>query len=361
MRKFVFILGWLCLNAIGGYAQSLSFGEDFHNFGTLNKSSPNVEHTFQFRNTGDKPLQIEKVKTSCGCTSPKWPKEPVKPGEKGEIKVVFSPAGQSGFFQKNITVKTTNNKVHYLMIEGIVQDKEKAKARAKQTLPYKAGAMQFNTNQLTFGDVRNQSSDSAFLTVFNGAEYPLTIKKLEGSGAFSIANMPITFQPGEKRKIKVNYSTRGVHGAQQSYGTRKLDLILVTNDRTKQRKQIEARSRIYPHIKQPKADAKRPGVKLGQRVMNLGEVPSGYYLKTSVEITNTGNKPLRIFGTDAQMCSCTAPIPRNTKLAPGESTSLKINFNANNFNGRVHEALKIYTNDPEKPYTTLLIKAFVET
>ncbi|HRW21492.1 MAG TPA: DUF1573 domain-containing protein, partial [Bacteroidales bacterium] len=47
---------------------------------------------------------ISNVKASCGCTTPKWSKEPIKPGQKGTIEVVFDSAGRSGEQAKTVKV-----------------------------------------------------------------------------------------------------------------------------------------------------------------------------------------------------------------------------------------------------------------
>lgn len=64
-----------------------------------------VEHIFKFKNTGEAPLVITDTKTTCGCTTPSFTKEPVQPGETGEILVKFNSTGKSGNTSKNITVK----------------------------------------------------------------------------------------------------------------------------------------------------------------------------------------------------------------------------------------------------------------
>lgn len=53
-----------------------------------------VEHTFKFTNTGNQPLLITNIQTSCGCTTPQWPRDPIMPGGKGELKVGFNSAGK---------------------------------------------------------------------------------------------------------------------------------------------------------------------------------------------------------------------------------------------------------------------------
>jgi hypothetical protein len=65
-----------------------------HDFGTIAQGDV-VEQVFKFTNTGNQPLIITDVKTSCGCTQPVWPRNPIMPGDKGEIKVGFNSAGKS--------------------------------------------------------------------------------------------------------------------------------------------------------------------------------------------------------------------------------------------------------------------------
>ena len=64
-----------------------------------------LEVLFRFKNTGDKPLVIEGVHPSCGCTVADPPKEPIAPGGEGEIKGAFDSNGKSGQQHKTISVK----------------------------------------------------------------------------------------------------------------------------------------------------------------------------------------------------------------------------------------------------------------
>ena len=73
-----------------------------HDFGTI-PYKEEAKYSFEFSNPGKTPLVINDVKTSCGCTIPEWPSEPVRPGDKGKIKVVYD-AAYPGFFHKTITV-----------------------------------------------------------------------------------------------------------------------------------------------------------------------------------------------------------------------------------------------------------------
>lgn len=87
-------------------APAMKFEEDMHDFGTINEGDV-VEHTFTFENTGDAPLVVSNAKGSCGCTVPTWSKEPIAPGEKGEMVVKFNSNGKPNNQMK--TVRITAN------------------------------------------------------------------------------------------------------------------------------------------------------------------------------------------------------------------------------------------------------------
>jgi hypothetical protein len=104
----------------------IKFDKLVHDFGSFSESSPVVECTFTFTNTGNKPLIINQAVSSCGCTAPEYPKEPIQPGKKGEIKVVYNGTGKfPGHFKKSITVRT-NGKVEMtrLYVEGTMEEKK---------------------------------------------------------------------------------------------------------------------------------------------------------------------------------------------------------------------------------------------
>lgn len=63
-----------------------------------------VSYTFHFTNTGNAPLIITSVEKSCGCTTGDFPRQPVDPGQKGEIKVTYDSKGHFGFQSKTVVV-----------------------------------------------------------------------------------------------------------------------------------------------------------------------------------------------------------------------------------------------------------------
>ena len=98
----------------------IKFDKTTHNFGTFSEKNPVVSYSFAFTNVGEQPLVVNQAIASCGCTVPEFTKEPVAPGQKGEIKVTYNGEGKfPGHFKKSITVRTNGSvEMTRLYIEG---------------------------------------------------------------------------------------------------------------------------------------------------------------------------------------------------------------------------------------------------
>ena len=96
------------------------FENSNQDFGTIVQGT-SVTHTFKFTNEGDADLIISFAKGSCGCTIPEWPKRPIKPGQSGEITVVFNSQGKRDAQNKKVNI-TANTKptINVIALKGIV-------------------------------------------------------------------------------------------------------------------------------------------------------------------------------------------------------------------------------------------------
>jgi len=84
----------------------ITFEESSKDFGDITQGDK-VEHVFKLENTGNAPLVISNVAATCGCTVPKWPRDPIAPGKTAEIKVSFNSAGKMG--KQNSIVRIYSN------------------------------------------------------------------------------------------------------------------------------------------------------------------------------------------------------------------------------------------------------------
>ena len=98
----------------------MTFKYTDHNFGTV-MSGSDVSYDFEFINTGKEPIVINNVSTSCGCTTPSWPREPIPSKGRAIIKVKYD-SNRIGNFSKTITVySNAKNSPVVLSIKGSVQ------------------------------------------------------------------------------------------------------------------------------------------------------------------------------------------------------------------------------------------------
>lgn len=98
----------------------IEFEEKQFDFGKI-IAGEKVTHIFNFKNSGTQPLIISKVKPSCSCTTPDWSKDPIAPGKKGYIKVIFDSKGKKGMTHKSVTVSANTQEQNFqLMLTGEV-------------------------------------------------------------------------------------------------------------------------------------------------------------------------------------------------------------------------------------------------
>ncbi len=128
------LVSFLLLASVLTMAQEpiAKFNKHTNDFGTIYEKDGKVSHLFEFTNIGTGALLLTEVKASCGCTTPKWSKKPLGPGETGIVKVTYNPRGRPGPFNKTITV-TNNSKKNKikLTIKGDVIPK-KSKTTQKE-------------------------------------------------------------------------------------------------------------------------------------------------------------------------------------------------------------------------------------
>ena len=114
MKKFILTLA-VALFGFAAQAQEqptegakIQFAEKVINYGKIEKGA-NGTRVFKFKNEGTEPLVLNSVRASCGCTTPKWTREPIAPGAEGNITVKYDTNRMGNFYWTNLIKLWTSN------------------------------------------------------------------------------------------------------------------------------------------------------------------------------------------------------------------------------------------------------------
>ena len=105
----------------------IAFEKTSFNFGDLNQGEK-AEHVFEFTNVGNSPLILNNVLSTCGCTVPEWPRDPILTDSLGVIKVLFDSSSKIGRQNKVITIRSNSREGDFrLRISAMILPNEKKK------------------------------------------------------------------------------------------------------------------------------------------------------------------------------------------------------------------------------------------
>jgi hypothetical protein len=106
---------------------SIKFENTSHSFGNIIEGQI-ARYDFKFVNTGTEPLILSNVSASCGCTTPKWPREAIAPGKSAVITAEYNSQGRPGTFTKSIFAKSNGGDVTLTISGNVVKEPEQPRS-----------------------------------------------------------------------------------------------------------------------------------------------------------------------------------------------------------------------------------------
>jgi len=106
---------------------SIKFETTSHSFGNIIEGQI-ARYDFKFVNTGTEPLILSNVSASCGCTTPKWPREAIEPGKSAIVTAEYNSQGRPGTFTKSIFVKSNGGDLTLTISGNVVKEPEKPRS-----------------------------------------------------------------------------------------------------------------------------------------------------------------------------------------------------------------------------------------
>jgi hypothetical protein len=338
----------------GQNSPKIEFEKQEHDFGTILEDDGEATYDFKFKNVGEAPLVINKVKASCGCTTPKWTREPLPPGSEGFIKVAFNPRNRQGNFKKTITVNSNSGSVT-LKIAGNITPHEKTSA---EIYARKLGKISTKTNHLSFVKMKENETKTDRVEFMNFGSEPVKVGIKLSPDYVSAKVVPETVMPNQKGYIEVTFDASKA----KTYGF-KMDRIYLAFEGEEQTNKysIGISATIEEDFSQLTSDelANAPKVNFDSKMFDFGEIMEGDKIDHTFFIENKGSRDLIIRRIKAS-CGCTAVTPKTKIIGSGEKTELKIVFNSKNKEGRQNKSITIITNDPKQPTTILRVTGTVK-
>lgn len=355
MKKILFVLVVMILVSGLNAQPKLNFSTVRHDYGDIKEAAGKQEAVFNFTNTGDSALVITRVQPSCGCTASDYTKSPVPPGGKGFVTAVFDPRGYNSHFAKSISVySNTKPAVTVLIIEGTVSPKEKT---VDELYTFVVGPVRFESNHLAFTTTKKSEKKIRVMPIINTSKEPATVE-FEGLPAhLTLKTNPVTLKSGEKGIIEGTYDAKLNSSAWGNVN----DLVrLKVNGQPQQNIYLYVSANLVEDFSSMTSQelANAPVFKLDSNTVNFGTIKQNESADVEYVFTNQGKSDLIIRHVKAG-CGCTALMPTENVIKPGNKGSIKAKFNSGGYKGDIYKNIFVYTNDPKNSEVMLMIKGKV--
>lgn len=360
--KKVFVSMAMALVAVAMMAQQpvITFEKTEHDFGKINEGDGRVTTIFTFKNEGMEPLILSNVKASCGCTTPKWPREPIEPGQTGEITVTYNPNGRPGSFTKQVTITSNATEpTKVIRIKGQVIPKA---AKPVDNYPVKMGELSLKSKEHNFGKVSNFATKTHEIEYANQTDHEITVAIVPAKGQEHYLDAIVTLatlKANETGKVQIALTTEDANVFGPIEGT----FQIVVNG--KQDPSEDYKIRVQADVEEdfsrlsPEDHRNAPILDVAATI-NLGNIAVGKVGKRSIALTNVGADPLKIRRVLNNSSELRATVSK-AELKNGKSAQLKLEVpTAELAAGAYSRQITIISNDPAKPRFVVTVNWTVE-
>ena len=325
----------------------ITFDKTTHDFGKINEADGRVTTVFTFTNQGMSPLVLSNVRASCGCTTPKWPHNPIEPGQTGEITVTYNPNGRPGKFQKTITV--TSNATEQTMRIFIKGEVIPRSAQPVNRYAVTFGELSLKADKIAFGTVNKGETAQKSIEYANQTKENVTVETQDAAYAYAQATLnPI--EPGKSGQLMVQFDAN----ACPMYGPVQQTVLLRVNGKADPAYAINVTADVREDFSKLTEDQllQAPIAEI-ETEMQMGILAHGKKAKAALRIVNAGSTPLairRIIDADnIRFQAVKAPIKAGKKDIKFEVMTQGLEP------GDYERQITIITNDPKNPIRTINI------
>lgn len=329
----------------------IEFKKTTHNFGTFPEENGRVQCQFVFVNKGTTDLILQKVRASCGCTTPDWTKTPVAPGDSGVVNATYNASGRPGAFTKTITV-TSNAGEQRLTIKGEVIPKAK---KVEDEYPFSTGDLRLKSKNIYLHKITHPSQKAETLKIYNNGATDAKIIVKEIPSYMTVNVQKEVLKPKEEGELVITYDSNksqewGAVTSSFKVGVEGSPLM-----------QINVNATIVEDFSNLTEDQKKnaPSIQVGS-VIPLGEIAAGSKKSFKFAVKNDGVNDLVIRRVSCQDENISLTKPKKgikaKKSADVVFTIDTKDMKAGEFNKRI----TIISNDPNASQKVISIKGNIK-
>lgn len=365
MKQLFLLCVTLLFSSTLAYSQgkaAVSVKQPNHDFGIIKEESGEVEHVFVIQNTGNAPLVIDRITTSCGCALAEWSKEPVPPGKTKDVKIWYDPYGRPGTFYKTISVYSNSTPRRFVMtIKGEV---ERKKATPQIIYPYSIGDLKVFSKTVSFNTIRLGETLGEKIPVKNTGENPVTVQFDKLPSYITAEARPQVLQPDETGEIVFLLNASGI-GKKGRYFTTLPVSIQPSTGGNAVTENISFGANIIDDFSKYSASDKEkaPSAQFSSTLVDFGKIENkssilgiGSKVTQTLEITNKGKRPLSIYSISSDDESVDISGGKK-EIKPNASATFKISIRPKDIKAKLESTVTVVTNDPNGPVRLIKITA----
>ena len=372
MKKVIIFLALTAASCLSVFAQDDSFYKEadvirfdkkVHDFGDVMIAEGPVSCIFTFTNIGKEPIVIHNVISSCGCTTPDWTREPVRPGATGTIQATFSNDQGPYPFDKTLTVyvgvgRSSLDRPVVLRLRGVSHEKKKD---LDELFTVKIGSLGLRKTEVSIGYIDQGVVKSDQMQIANLSKSELTVETATVSPGLTLT---VTPNPIPARSMaRLSYAVNPAEMGRTAWGKQRYEATFRLNGREMTDKMTITGVIKDNFEKMSKADIERAGVPVIDRsYFEFGEVKKGAAVTAAYSIRNKGKNPLVIHQIEGQDGAATVLTKMPLAIKPGGKADVKVRLDTASleYTGEVIEVLTVITDAPSKPILNLFITGNVQ-
>ena len=328
IMKKILALSLLAMTTLNVMAQKLIVEKESINVGQVRYRSP-ITVEFKLTNKGSRPVQIEQVRTSCGCTTVVDDHHTIAGGKEYTLKATYDAA------TRGVVVEE---------LKGYVGD-----------FPYDLGDLKTDKNEIEFDDINRGERPSVKVHIYNNSDRTAEPQVMHLPNYLSAELSPSKIAPRHQGELLLTLDSRKL----RDFGLSQTSVYLgfAPGDKVAADIELPVSAVLLPAFQNMTSDQLKlaPRLHLSAKELNLGTFGDKKKLRGTIELTNGGRTTLEI--RNLQMFTTGLEVSLNkTKLEPGETAKLKIAGTREILKKQRPRVLMI-TNDPEQPKVVININA----